>query len=61
VIIGDKNMIQEIESLLDQNVIKEVLYEIYQKGNQENNALVVKKVIQEMIEKLQPFFRQKPL
>jgi hypothetical protein len=61
VIIGDKNMIQEIESLLDQNVIKEVLYEIYQKDNQENNALVVKKVIQEMIEKLQPFFRQKPL
>jgi len=43
------------EDVLLQDAIMEILYEVYEKAN-DNEVLLAKEVIGEMVQKLRPFF-----
>ena len=47
----------QMKELLGQDVIKEILNEIYEKA-QQNEVLLAKDVIGEMVQKLKPFFNK---
>ena len=49
------DMETKTEDELIRDVIKEILYEVYEKAN-DNEVLLAKEVIGEMVQKLRPFY-----